>query len=211
MGARLRLPGPIDKAGGPHDIALQGFLSRERSEVKRRCGVCVLLAVVPTAMLALVQADLAGVTWGERFEVASGGGYRGPWHMNESEYDYVDDPTVASAFPGRGAQSMPGFPRPDIIPGGAMPVDVSGTLRQALASLITEKARIERQIMGLRQALGAGAGAGADGGRPTGRRARPRRVRRRMSPAERKAVSARMKALWAKREGGASKGRTKKG
>jgi hypothetical protein len=147
MGARLRLPGPIDKAGGPHDIALQGFLSRERSEVKRRCGVCVLLAVVPTAMLALVQADLADVTWGERFEVASGGGYRGPWHMNESEYDYVDDPTVASAFPGRGAQSMPGFPRPDIIPGGAMPVDVSGTLRQALASLITEKARIERQIM----------------------------------------------------------------
>jgi BNR repeat-like domain len=63
--------------------------------VKRRCGVCVLLAVVPTAMLALVQADPAGVTWGERFEVASGGGYRGPWHMNESEYDYVDDPTVA--------------------------------------------------------------------------------------------------------------------
>jgi len=93
-----------------------------------------------------------------------------------------------------------------------MPVDVSGTLRQALASLITEKARIERQITGLRQALGgAGAGAGVDGGRPTGRRARPRRARRRMSPAERKAVSARMKAFWAKRRDGSSKAKTKKG
>src|SRR5262249_42643783 len=89
-------------------------------------------------------------------------------------------------------------------------VDVSGTVRQALASLITET-RIEQQILGLRQALSASAGAGVDGGRPSGRRARPRRVRRRMSPAERKAVSARMKALWAKRRGGASKGKTKKG
>ena len=92
-----------------------------------------------------------------------------------------------------------------------MPVDVSGTLRRALASLIVEKVRIERQILGLRQALGAGLGAGVDGGRPTGRRGRARRVRRRMSPAEREAVSARIKALWAKRRGGASKGKTEKG
>lgn len=35
------------------------------------------------------------VTWREKIEVASGGGYKGPWRMNESEYDYVDDPTVA--------------------------------------------------------------------------------------------------------------------
>jgi hypothetical protein len=41
------------------------------------------------------QAEAPGVTWSERIEVASGGGYRGPWRMNESEYDYVDDPTVA--------------------------------------------------------------------------------------------------------------------
>jgi hypothetical protein len=106
---------------------------------------------------------------------------------------------------------MSGFPRQDIILGGTMPVDVSGTLRQALASLIAEKARIERQIMGLRQALGAAAGADVDGGRPTGRRARARRVRRRMSPAEREAVSARMKALWVKRRGGARKGKTRRG
>jgi hypothetical protein len=35
------------------------------------------------------------VIWREKIEVASGGGYQGPWRMNESEYDYVDDPTVA--------------------------------------------------------------------------------------------------------------------
>jgi hypothetical protein len=92
-----------------------------------------------------------------------------------------------------------------------MPVDVSGPLRQALASLGAEKARIERQIRGLRQALNAGAGASLDGSRPTGRRAHARRVRRRMSPAERAALSARMKAFWAKRRGGASKGKRKKG
>jgi hypothetical protein len=35
------------------------------------------------------------VNWNEKIEVASGGGHRGPWRMNESDYDYVDDPTVA--------------------------------------------------------------------------------------------------------------------
>ena len=58
-------------------------------------GVCALLAGALIAVLALGQADPPGVTWGERIEVASGGGYRGPWRMNESEYDFVDDPTVA--------------------------------------------------------------------------------------------------------------------
>jgi hypothetical protein len=39
--------------------------------------------------------DAANVEWSEPFEVSRGGGYRGPWRMNESVYDYVDDPTVA--------------------------------------------------------------------------------------------------------------------
>ncbi|MBI4611060.1 MAG: exo-alpha-sialidase [Candidatus Rokubacteria bacterium] len=55
----------------------------------------MLLAVVLSVVFALGQAHAPGVTWGEKIEVASGGGYRGPWRMNESEYDYVDDPTVA--------------------------------------------------------------------------------------------------------------------
>ena len=53
------------------------------------------LAVVLIAVLALGQMDPPGVTWGDKIEVASGGGYQGPWRMNESEFEFVDDPTVA--------------------------------------------------------------------------------------------------------------------
>jgi hypothetical protein len=35
------------------------------------------------------------VIWEAEVEVASGGGRRGPWRMNQSDYDYVDDGTVA--------------------------------------------------------------------------------------------------------------------
>ncbi len=58
-------------------------------------GLFVPLAVALIAAPAPRQANPSGVTWDERIEVASGGGYRGAWRMNESEYDYVDDPTVA--------------------------------------------------------------------------------------------------------------------
>lgn len=37
----------------------------------------------------------APIVWEEKIKVASGGGYQGPWKMNASVYDYVDDPTVA--------------------------------------------------------------------------------------------------------------------
>jgi hypothetical protein len=91
-----------------------------------------------------------------------------------------------------------------------MPVDVSGTLRQALAKLETEKARIEQQIAGLRQVLRAGGGPTVDGSKPTPRASRKRR-RKRMSPAARKAVATRMRAYWAKQRSGASKGKSKRG
>ena len=55
----------------------------------------VTLMVTLIAAPTLGQANLSGVTWEQRLEVASGGGYRGPWRMNESEFHYVDDPTVA--------------------------------------------------------------------------------------------------------------------
>jgi hypothetical protein len=58
-------------------------------------GLFLLLAVVLIGVFAPGPAKPAEVIWGEKIEVASGGGYRGPWRMNESEYDYVDDPTVA--------------------------------------------------------------------------------------------------------------------
>lgn len=52
------------------------------------------LAGVP---LAAVQGPTppVEVTWNERSDVDSGGGHKGPWRMNASEYDYVDDPSVA--------------------------------------------------------------------------------------------------------------------
>jgi hypothetical protein len=58
-------------------------------------GLFVLLAATLIVAPAPGQADPSGVTWDQKIEVASGGGYRGPWRMNESEFDYVDDPTVA--------------------------------------------------------------------------------------------------------------------
>jgi hypothetical protein len=58
-------------------------------------GFLALFAVALCAAPAPGQADPSGVTWDGQVEVASGGGYRGPWRMNESEFHYVDDPTVA--------------------------------------------------------------------------------------------------------------------
>ena len=79
-----------------------------------------------------------------------------------------------------------------------MPLDISRTLRQALAKLESEKQRIERQVSAIRSLLGGSDGRGAG---------RPRR-RRRMSASARRAVSQRMKAYWAARRSG--KGKAKK-
>ncbi|MFQ5852613.1 MAG: sialidase family protein [Candidatus Binatia bacterium] len=57
--------------------------------------VFALLAAALMATPTLGQANLGEVTWEARIEVAAGGGYRGPWLMNESDFRYVDDPTVA--------------------------------------------------------------------------------------------------------------------
>jgi len=53
--------------------------------IKTASGCCVLFAVVLIETLA-ASKEPANVEWGEKIEVASDGGYRGP---------YVDDPTVA--------------------------------------------------------------------------------------------------------------------
>ena len=75
---------------------MRALFSRKNGQVmKTVLGCCVLFAVVLTRTLAPGQGDPPEVTWGQKIEVASGGGYRGPWRMNKSKYDYVDDPTVA--------------------------------------------------------------------------------------------------------------------
>lgn len=76
-----------------------------------------------------------------------------------------------------------------------MAIDLRGVLRTALQQLETEKQRIDHQIAAVRSALDGVAGRGSE--------APARGRRRRMSPAERRAVSVRMQAYWAKRRAAA--------
>lgn len=60
-------------------------------------GLAVLAVVgLPT----MEESSSGGVTWEPPLEVASGAGVRGPWRMNESNWQFVDDPTVALASDG---------------------------------------------------------------------------------------------------------------
>jgi hypothetical protein len=43
----------------------------------------------------VAQYSDAAVSWKEAVDVATGRGHSGPWKMNDSDFDYVDDPTVA--------------------------------------------------------------------------------------------------------------------
>jgi hypothetical protein len=52
-------------------------------------------AVALSAAPAPGQPGPSGLAWEEKIEVASGDAYQGPWRMNESQFLYVDDPTVA--------------------------------------------------------------------------------------------------------------------
>ncbi len=70
--------------------------------------VLLLVAVLVTAdddgseeLAAAAAADSTpGVVWSAPIEVATGPAVVGPWRMNESDWRYVDDPSVA--FDGRG-------------------------------------------------------------------------------------------------------------
>ena len=90
-----------------------------------------------------------------------------------------------------------------------MPIDVTKALKEALSKLTDEKRRIERQAAAIQDALRAVNGANGGQRSPSARVVTrgAKRGRRRMSPAERKAVARRMKAYWAKRRGEASKGK----
>ena len=89
-----------------------------------------------------------------------------------------------------------------------MPVDVTSNLREALAKLVAEKRRIERQVAVVQSAIRSVSDVNVNhrAGLPVATRGTKGR-RRRMSPAARKAVSARMKAYWAKRKGRTSRGK----
>ena len=59
------------------------------------CRWLAPFAVVLIALPAVGETGSLQVTWEKRIEVAAGGGYRGPWRMNASDFYFVDDPTVA--------------------------------------------------------------------------------------------------------------------
>jgi len=80
-------------------VLLRRIAARARSAIERSAA-CVNYSLFLVMALAVIatpasgQALPSGVTWQEKIEVAAGGGFQGPWRMNRSEYDYVDDPTV---------------------------------------------------------------------------------------------------------------------
>ena len=75
-----------------------------------------------------------------------------------------------------------------------MALDVRSSLNRALKSLHADRTRIDKQIDAVTSALSALGGAAVRAAKTAGRRGR-----RKMSAAQKKAVSARMKAYWAKR------------
>lgn len=76
-----------------------------------------------------------------------------------------------------------------------MAIDVRTSLNRALKDLHKEREHIDRQITALGRALAEVGGKVAARGRAAGRRVK----RRTMSAAQKRAVSVRMKAYWAKR------------
>jgi hypothetical protein len=105
-----------------------------------RAGIGRLLGAMVGGITAIAgtpaAADPLTVTWQPPVEVAAGAGHRGPWRMNESDFDYVDDPTVAINDAGVVAVAWADQARQDVFlqviqPGGdrrfAEPVNVSRT------------------------------------------------------------------------------------
>jgi hypothetical protein len=62
------------------------------------------MRALPTAAILLAacsggrgaaRAEPPAIRWEPATEIAAGGGHRGEWRQNDSDYDYVDDPSVA--------------------------------------------------------------------------------------------------------------------
>lgn len=68
---------------------------RNAHRVLRACGNLIVCALALCAEAHAGAAAPAPIEWKPIVEVAMGGGTRGPWRQNESNFDYVDDPSVA--------------------------------------------------------------------------------------------------------------------
>jgi hypothetical protein len=68
------------------------------------CLVTILIAGLSSPRVgAAAAAPPSPVVWSSSLEIATGGGYRGPWRQNESRFHFVDDPTVALRADGAAA------------------------------------------------------------------------------------------------------------
>ena len=72
-----------------------------RFQARKHLLGCLAVAGVLLAWMPVGSApDAGGLAWLPVVEIASGGGGKGPWRQNDSDYDYVDDATVAFAHDG---------------------------------------------------------------------------------------------------------------
>jgi hypothetical protein len=105
-------------------------------------GRVVLLALLVVAALAPARVPSASTgpaaAWTDAIEVASGAAFRGPWRMNDSVFDFVDDPAVAVDARGQVGVVWADHSRKDLLfqrygPGGKgqldAPVNVSRSPR----------------------------------------------------------------------------------
>jgi hypothetical protein len=94
-------------------IDIASFMTRHCSRLHQSA---VILLLVPISAITQTEVDYdtlepiqqtaeaqIGIKWGASIEIAMGGGQRGPWRQNESNYDYVDDPTIALDAEGNAA------------------------------------------------------------------------------------------------------------
>lgn len=85
-------------------------------QARRGPGLGLLLGSLALLPAAAGQADDAPeMSWSPTVEVARGGAQVGPWRMNESDWRYVDDPTVAVDGQGRAAVAWAAHARKDIL------------------------------------------------------------------------------------------------
>jgi len=77
------------------------IMLKRRFQPGRSVLVLVVLLVVVLVNPVMECRGGVEVVWEERFEVVAGNAHRGPWRMNESNFDFVDDPGVAIDEVGR--------------------------------------------------------------------------------------------------------------
>lgn len=113
-------PPAVDGCFAPATAGSEGGRELTRGEFLRMRGS---LRLLPQAGLAIATCVAAAATviaqpefaWSRLIDIASGPGERGEWRQNESQWDYVDDPTVALQPNGAAAVAWVDQRRKDVL------------------------------------------------------------------------------------------------